>query len=52
MVRKLREKPDEMKDYEKYTAAQPIAQFISEKDPDALDEGIGGPARARGRRVR
>ena len=38
MVRKLRKKPDEMKDYEKYTAAQPIAQFVAEHDPDALEK--------------
>ena len=31
MVRKLREKPEEMKDYEDYTAAQPIAQFVPKK---------------------
>ena len=37
MVRKLREKPGEMKDFDKYTAAQPIAEFMREKDPDALD---------------
>ncbi len=38
MVRKLRKKPDEMKDYDKYTAAQPIAQFVAEHDPDALEK--------------
>jgi thiol-disulfide isomerase/thioredoxin len=38
MVRRLREKPGDMKDYEKYTAAQPIAQLVREKDPDALDK--------------
>ena len=27
-----------MKDYEKYTAAQPIAQFVAEHDPDALEK--------------
>jgi peroxiredoxin len=27
-----------MKDYEKYLAAQPIAQFVSSHDPDALDK--------------
>ena len=37
MVRMLRAKPEEMKDYEKYRAAQPIAEFMSEKDPDALE---------------
>jgi peroxiredoxin len=38
MARKFREKPDEMKNYEKYTAAQPIAQFVREHDPDALEQ--------------
>jgi peroxiredoxin len=38
LARMLREKPGDMKDYEDYTAAQPIAQFVSEKDPDVLDK--------------
>ncbi len=38
MVRRLRKKPSDMKDYAKYTAAQPIAQVIHEKDPEALDK--------------
>jgi peroxiredoxin len=37
LVRRLRAKPDEIKDYEKYTAAQPIAEFLSQHDPDALE---------------
>ncbi len=40
LVRKLRAKPDEMKDHERYTAAQPIAQFVSEKDPEALERAF------------
>ena len=37
MARKFRAKPEEMKDYEKYKAAQPIAQFVTAHDPDALE---------------
>ena len=52
LVRKLRANPDEMKDYAKYTAAQPIAQFVKEKDPDALDVESDRTARPHRRRVR
>ena len=38
LARKLREKPDEIKDYEDYRAAQPITQFLIEKDPDILEK--------------
>lgn len=38
LVRKLRAKPETMKDYEVYTAALPVAEFVK-KDPDALDRG-------------
>ena len=38
MVRKLPRKPEEMKNYEDYPAAQPIAQLVNEKDPDALEK--------------
>jgi thiol-disulfide isomerase/thioredoxin len=37
LVRKLRAAPDEIKDYEKYTAAQPISEYLKEHDPDALE---------------
>jgi peroxiredoxin len=37
MVRKLRGNPEEMKMYERYTAAAPIARFVREKDPDTLE---------------
>jgi hypothetical protein len=38
LVRKLQEKPEGMKDYEEYTAAQPIGRFVLEKDPDSLEK--------------
>jgi peroxiredoxin len=38
MVRRFREDPAKIKDFEKYTAATPIDKFVEEKDPDALDE--------------
>ena len=38
MVRRLRDDPARMKDYERYTAAMPIDELVKEKDPDALDE--------------
>ena len=38
MVRRFREDPAKMKDYERYTAATPIETLVKEKDPDALDE--------------
>ena len=37
MVRRFRQKPGDMKFYEKYTAAQPIARFVQETNPDDLD---------------
>jgi thiol-disulfide isomerase/thioredoxin len=37
LIRKLREKPEEQKHYEKYVAAEPIGKLVSEKDPDSLD---------------
>jgi peroxiredoxin len=36
MVRRLREKPDEQKDFERYVAAEPIGKLVKEKDPDSL----------------
>ena len=38
MVRRLRKKPDDMKYFEGYAAAVPIARFVKEKDPEALDK--------------
>ena len=37
MVRMLREKPANLANYERYPAAAPIARFVEEKDPVALD---------------
>jgi thiol-disulfide isomerase/thioredoxin len=37
MVRKFRQKPGDMKDYEKYTAAEPIDKFVRETNPDNLE---------------
>jgi peroxiredoxin len=37
MVRMFRADPAKLKDYEKYAAASPIAEFSREKDPAALD---------------
>lgn len=37
VVRALRAKPEDQKDYERYTAAEPIGTFVTAKNPDALD---------------
>ncbi len=37
MVRKLRERPNEQKTYERYRAAAPIGRLVREKDPEALE---------------
>jgi thiol-disulfide isomerase/thioredoxin len=41
MVRRLREKPEEATLYARYSAATPIADFVREKDPVALDRRAG-----------
>jgi peroxiredoxin len=38
MVRKLRDRPGDQKDYERYVAAAPIGQLVREKEPDSLDK--------------
>lgn len=38
MVKRLREKPDAMKSYEKYSSAEPIAKLVREKDPQNLEK--------------
>ncbi len=38
VVRALRERPEDQKAYERYTAAAPISQFVREKDPEALEK--------------
>lgn len=38
MVRRLRNRPEEQKNYERYPAAAPIGQFVREKDPEALEK--------------
>ena len=37
MVKRLRANPDDLKDYEKYSAAMPIARLIEIKDPRSLE---------------
>ena len=37
ILRHLRDRPDDRKDYERYVAAEPIEKLVREKDPDALD---------------
>jgi peroxiredoxin len=37
MARMFREKPGQIKGYEKYTAAEPIGDFVKRADPEALD---------------
>ncbi|MHB1556670.1 MAG: redoxin domain-containing protein [Isosphaeraceae bacterium] len=38
MVRRLRNRPEEQKNYERYPAAAPIGQLVREKDPEALEK--------------
>jgi peroxiredoxin len=38
MVRRLREKPEEQKDYERYVAAEPIDRLIRDKVPELLEK--------------
>lgn len=38
MVRRLRERPAEQKNYERYPAAAPIGPLVREKDPEALEK--------------
>lgn len=38
VVRALRERPEDQKAYERYTAAVPISQFVREKDPVTLEK--------------
>lgn len=42
MARLFREKPGATADYEKYTAAEPIADFVRDRDPEALEAAAEG----------
>jgi peroxiredoxin len=38
MIRRLREKPGDLKHFEGYVAAEPIGKFVRERDPEALEK--------------